>query len=351
MAQTSLSEKPKPPATADYQALKAAEAGIVWLYQKRVLQRLWQSLALRNPYKLQTFPETLSKLGFSLHYARLQKQRARFNTQISQGLPGEKDFLRPYLPFWASIQNVPRQLAVYQDCFHQVRQAFQFFDVTYYDICCEKTPSADWSTITLFCMQVLEVFRNRLDCIAQLTQDRPHGFHVQFCTQTLSTYYEPGYIQINPITVWGETVSEQSPGVTHTLIHILSYNAQQQETETFPDMSASQQALLTAAASQLKAQFLKNDIHLAGIGKTILNNTTSVGFNGYAFIETQPEFLTTAIENCLKRPKAVQKTLAGCTIFDFFTRYFGWDNPLRESKGCFKQTKPEINNQAQMAVT
>ncbi len=324
---------------AELKALQDAEKGLVFQYQCRLFSDFFRSVWFRNPYTIRSLPETIHKLRFSFKFSDLQQRRALFNYQASKGMPLSESFMDSFLPYRAGIRYSPEFMKVYESYLERLSRQFLFFKVTYYPHCCEKVPLTDWSSIHLFCAQVLEVFRNRLDLVDRLLTQCPHGFHIQFCTQTLRTYFDPGYIQINPIVLWGETTSEQSPGVTHAMLHLLSQGQDGKQTDFLPDMTDAQRHTIRALKTRLEQQFAKQDTGIMSVFRTLLTNNTTIGFNGYAFLDQQAEFLTTAIENCLKQPEAVQQTEAGKTVLDFFSGYFRWEEHAirNEEKSSFHE--------------
>jgi hypothetical protein len=204
---------------------------------------------------------------------------------------------------------------------------FLFFRVVFSPTACQKVPSEDFSSHFLFAAQAYELLHGRPDLLERLLNDRPHGFHVQFCPQFAETFFDPGYMQINPITLWADTSRDRSPGVAHVLVHLLSQLETGTQTDVIFDMPPEHRDQFLNLKQAMADDYRKQDGQFWGKLKALFWGENHVGLHPYAFLPENPEFLTITVEACQKTPKRLEKTDSGRAVAHFLKNYFKWACP------------------------
>jgi hypothetical protein len=304
-----------------YQAIQQAEAGLTRRYQRNAVQAFIKSF--NHSYTLQSLPDTVKRVYASLFYFRIQQKRALFN--INPKLHAV--LFNRYLPRRAFLyrHGTQSQQQQYEDTLAQLQQRFRFFEVSYTTTQCTKVPSADASSHYMFCGQVLELLYYRMDLVEVLLTQQPHGFHVQLCADFDQTYFDPGYIQINPLVLWMDGASDRSPGVVHVCLHLLSQlHNQGVQSDTLPGMSWDDETVMATTRQQLEQLAVKTDLTRRGQFYVWLTGQPQTGVHPYAFYPTMAEFLTTTVEQAMKAPQQLAKTPAGHRLLAFYHRYFQW---------------------------
>jgi hypothetical protein len=310
---------------ADNTTRMQAEVSLLKRFQQNWIQAFFKSFLYENRYVIQSLPDTLKRLYASLHFPSTHKHRARFNTSVNP--LAHAAFLNAYLPRRADVYQRGSlvQQQQYEDTLAQLRQQFLFFQVSYSPTQCTKVPCTDAASQYLFCGQVLELFYHRLDLVNQLLNERPHGFHVQFCTDFDQTYFDPGYIQINPVVLWLDGTGDRSPGVNHVCLHLLSQQHNNGvQADTLPGMTPADEQVIAATKHHLAVRAQATDFTPWGRLHLVLTGQPQTGVHPYAFYPPMAEFLTTTVENSMKCPQWVAKTPEGQALLQCYQRYFQW---------------------------
>jgi hypothetical protein len=304
------------------QKLQTFEEGLVKQYRQKAFSDLGNSLLLRDATLLKSVPETWRKLAFTFRYGKLQAKRVAYNLAVLQGQEADDHFFAPYLPSRSRIQNKLAALELYRRKVEELMRRIGFYRVTYTADYCEKVPFEDASSKYLFCAQVVEIFQNRWDLIETLLTQRPHGFHVHFSNNVYKTYFDPGYIQLNPLTLWAEISTDMSPGTVHAILHLLSHNEAGEQTDFLYDMDVRQKQELMAIKTGFEKIYLGHDAPFRGKLRTLLTNQTKTGLTNYAFYEDNAEFLTATLPHCLSSSSPLAKSDLGRRLITFYKDYF-----------------------------
>ncbi|MEB3207256.1 MAG: hypothetical protein VKK59_07950 [Vampirovibrionales bacterium] len=305
------------------------EAGVASGYARQAIRQFIKALTLKDPYRVQTFANTLAQGWFASCFGHAQAQRGKFNAAFSEdNFPTKASaFLNAALAFRRAIWTNPDALARYNAAVLSWMERFRFFRVHYFSTHCQKVPSQDVSLHFMFTAQVYELLHGRADLLARLLSDQPHGFHVQFCSQFSETFFDPGYVQINPITLWAETSRDRSPGVSHVFVHLLSQLETGAQTDVIFDMPAHTRQQLLRLKQAMSERFHHHDATRWGKLKALFSTDNHAGIHPYAFLPENPEFLTIAVEACQKSRHRLAKTELGRELLECLTHYFQWVSP------------------------
>jgi hypothetical protein len=309
--------------------IRQFEVGVASAYAQQAIRQFLKALTLKDPYRVQTLANTVKQVLFARHFGHCQVQRARFNTAFSvENFPTEASaFLNAALPLRRKIWKNPDALARYNETVLSWMERFRFFRVHYFSTYCQKIPSQDVSLHFMFAAQVYELLHGRADLLARLLSDRSHGFHVQFCPQFSETFFDPGYMQINPITLWADTSRDRSPGVSHVFVHLLSQLETGAQTDVIFDMPADTRQQLLRLKHAMAHLFHHHDASGWGKCKALFLRNNHAGIHPYAFLPENPEFLTIAVEACQKSQHQLKQTALGGELLDCLKNYFQWGCP------------------------